>query len=993
MRIKWLLLISILLAGYASHGQLRRVVGQVTDATDGKPLVQLSVLLKGSTVGVVTDADGRYSIEVPGSDAVLQFLYMGMESQEVEVGERTEINISMRPSTEAIEQVVVMGYGSGKKVSSTVGRVSSVAGRAVQAHPTANALDGIAGRVPGLSVLSYTGEPSEAGSIRLHGAGSLGASSAPLIVVDGLPVSTETLLSINPQDFERVDILTDASATSIYGSRAANGVIYVTTKQGHEGEKASVMARYSFGLSNLASTRYYDQMQTTTEAFAMFEELGTVAPAVLENLRAKYGHNNYQWYKYYYQQNAPVHTADISLTGGTKASRYYLSAGYFYSKGLRPLSGYQRYNLRANYSSRVSRYVRTGLNLGLTYDAAQVNPDDPFFSASGPAMLYPSWRTPYDENGKEYPKQIPDTEIINPRHRASHVFNTTHTAGLTSLAFVQVEPVQRLIFRSQGGLQYSSSLHPDKTLPTYVEAAGYGSAGESNATSVLMINSNTLEYKLDLLDDHHLTPLIGQEYTYSFAKGFSALGLGFRDERLMLLGQSVPASRQINSSWNEGYFFSLFGRLEYSYQDRYYLDLSIRDDASSKFTRRYRNAIFYSVGAMWRAKNEAFLHNVEWLDELTLKSSVGTSGNSSIAAYQTHEYVGPSGIYQGRLGLGIVEPGNPDLQWEKQTLFTVGASLGVLRRVKLDISFYRRHTSSMLMRVPRPLTSGFASIQGNTGRLNNTGIDLRLEVTAWQDARGNFVTPYLVFNYNRQEVEKLFDGRKFWRVPGTNTFYAVGKPVEIYYPRFYRVNPDNGKAEWYLANPDDPSVPQMDPNRITDDATLYTSQYQSLGKPRYAPYIGGFGLNLSLWGVYLDADFNFQLGKWMISADKYSTENPLINRGKNQSKKITPDSYWKRPGDRATYPSKNEPLWMGYDSRMLSDASFCRMKNLTVGYQFPKSWMQKTRALESAKIYLAFRNLLTFTKFDGVDPEPDVMLTTDVNPATKQYSIGVEINF
>ncbi|MBB1572668.1 MAG: TonB-dependent receptor plug domain-containing protein, partial [Bacteroidia bacterium] len=257
MRIKWLLLISILLAGYASYGQLRRVMGQVTDATDGKPLVQLSVLLKGAAVGVVTDADGRYSIEVPGPDAVLQFLYMGMESQEVEVGERTEINISMRPSTEAIEQVVVMGYGSGKKVSSTVGRVSSVAARSVQAHPTASALDGIAGRVPGLSVLSYTGEPSEAGSIRLHGAGSLGASSAPLIVVDGLPVSTETLLSINPQDFERVDILTDASATSIYGSRAANGVIYVTTKQGQEGEKASVMARYSFGLSNLASTRYY----------------------------------------------------------------------------------------------------------------------------------------------------------------------------------------------------------------------------------------------------------------------------------------------------------------------------------------------------------------------------------------------------------------------------------------------------------------------------------------------------------------------------------------------------------------------------------------------------------------------------------------------------------------------------------------------------------------------------------------------------------------
>lgn len=221
----------------------------------------------------------------------------------------------------------------------------------------------------------------------------------------------------------------------------------------------------------------------------------------------------------------------------------------------------------------------------------------------------------------------------------------------------------------------------------------------------------------------------------------------------------------------------------------------------------------------------------------------------------------------------------------------------------------------------------------------------------------------------------------------------MGKPVELFYPRFYRVNPDNGNPEWYMANPSNPAEPQADPSRVTDDPTIRDAQAQSLGKPRYAPYQGSFGVSANLWGAYLQADFIFQLDKWMMSNDKYYFENPLLFQERNQSRRITRDSFWKKPGDRATYPGLHVKEWMSLDSRTLQNASFLRLKNLTVGYQFPKSWLERTKILTGAKLYLSFRNILTVTKFDGVDPEPNLHLTLGANPNTKQYSVGVELQF
>lgn len=335
-----------------SHAQVRTVTGRVVDAESGQGLPQLSVKVKGQNRGTITDLEGHYSLEVSGLEVVLEFIYVGMATQEE-----------------------VVGYGSGKKIASTVGRVSSMGAQKLEAKPVANAMDALAGQVPGLSVLTSSGEPSSRAVVQLHGSGSLGAVSEPLYVLDGLPVAASIILAMNPDDFARVDVLSDASATSIYGSRAANGVIYITTKRGQLETKGSVQARYTFGLSNLANTRYFEQIQNTREVFDMFEYLGTHTPAQVADLRAQYGDRPFRWYKYYYRQNAPTHSANVQFTGGGGRTSYFVSGGYFWQQGLRPLSSYTRYSLRANLSSKVLNWLQLGLNCGLGYDDSRRNTD------------------------------------------------------------------------------------------------------------------------------------------------------------------------------------------------------------------------------------------------------------------------------------------------------------------------------------------------------------------------------------------------------------------------------------------------------------------------------------------------------------------------------------------------------------------------------------------------------------------------------------------
>ena len=975
-----------------AYAQQWSVTGVVTAADDGQPLPQLAIQIKGTQRGVVTDLDGKYSITVPSAETVLVFAYTGYETQEIRVGEQTTINVVMQTANEEIDQVVVVGYGTGRKISSTVGKLASVDQKKLQERPTANALDALAGQVAGLSVLTMGGEPSARASLTLHGAGSLKGNTEPLYVVDGIPVNS--IAGLNSNDFERVDVLTDASATSIYGSRAANGVVYITTKQGRSTEESgNVNLRASYGVSMLASDKFYEDHLSTPEYYNFQKEIGRLTDAQVQSLRNTYGDNTFEWWKYVYNQYTPTHTADISFQGMSGATSYYVSGGYYYSQGLRQGSSYNRYNARINVNTKMKSWLRMGANTGLNYAETHTNQDGRTSDVGLVSSVRP-YLSPYDANGNEIEGQkIPGTNMYSRSYIDKMRINWYTSPSLTASGYVSIEPLQGLTVKTQAGVEANAYHFYSRLLPSFAgDGAGRGS--ETERASTLSTITTTAEYRMTWREKHHITPLLGHEYIYGYTKTLFVSGTRMSDDRLLLLDNAKTFRG--SSSWYENWYNSFFGRLEYDYDSRYFVDASLRNDASSRFGRDNRNAIFWSVGGMWKAKHERVLQTVRWLDRLDVKFSIGTSGNSSYPDLDWKEnYLHQSLVqtftpYKGNQTFTIGTAGNPDLTWEKQLKMTAGVAFGIFDFLRGDISFYRRLTSSMYLDKPVPYTTGFRELFSNVGTLSNTGIDIRLDAVVWHDAKGNNITPYITFNYNRQRIEELFGGRNYWVIPGSGVAYAKGHPVEFCFPRFYRVNPDDGKPQWYLPDKNDLSATQTNPNQVTSD--FKSSLEQLTGKPVNAPMKGGFGFNADLMGFYVQCDFNFELGKWMFNNDRMWLTDPIAHELQNLSREVLTKKYWKQPGDIADFPS-TQYSWTQADDRFLEDASFLRWKNLTIGYVFPKEWMARTRFFSSGKLYVTGRNLLTFTSFRGPDPELPINTSLGANPSTRQFAVGVELKF
>ncbi len=995
---RFIFLLSVLVFSYChTYGQQHKIEGIVTAAEDGLPLVQLTVQIKGTRTGTVTDAKGYYTLAVPSPDAVLVFSYTGYETQEVSVGDKQTINVVMETRREEIDQVVVVGYGSGRKTSSSVGQFTSVASKDLRLRPTSNTMEALAGKIPGLSVLTNGGEPSAVATLKLHGSGSLRGSTMPLYIVDGIPVGN--ISGLNPSDFERVDVLTDASATSIYGARAANGVISITTKQGRSATKGVITVHYAQGFSNIASTDFYEDILSTPEYYKFYKDLANGNPYIIkeyEDYEKTYGNKTFKWYKYIYNQNAPMRQADVSISGGTGSTSYFISGGYQYQMGLRFNSDNTRYTLRTNISSRVTPWLRVGTNTTLLYVFRHVNSSSPT-GAVGLVSHTRPYLTPYDENGNEIQGLIPGANQMSRKYVESVYRQWGANPRLVTSNFISIEPIKNLIWKTQAGLEASYGHSYMRVLPSYPikEAAGQGT--EKMNFRALGTVTNTIEYRFTLRERHHFTPLLGHEYIYGYFKNLSGSVKGLQDDRLLLLSAGTT-DIEVGSSLYEYYYNSFFGRMEYDFDSRYFVELSLRNDASSRFSKKARNAVFWAFGLMWKAKNEPFLRNIRWVDHLDVKFSLGTSGNSELsgmdpisANYLYRASIGKTGSYLGKTAYDFSNPGNPDLTWERQKKYTLGINFGAWDRVNTQIAFYRRETSSMLLDVPIPYSIGFASLYKNVGSISNTGVDVRLDVAAWKDQKGNHVRRYMVFNYNRERIDELFDGKKYWVVGGSGVAYAVGHPVELFFPHFKGINSDTGEPEWYLPDENNPTVTQRDPNKVT--STYDPKLAQSLGKPQDAPIKGGFGLNASFLGFYLQADFNFELDKYMLNNDRFYLENPILFSGNNQSRAVIKKKRWKAPGDIADYPKSGITNWTQIDDRLLEDASFLRMKTLTFGYIVPKPWISKTRFFSSAKVYMTLRNYLTFTRFTGPDPELPLSVSLGANPNTKQMVFGIELLF
>lgn len=979
-----LMMMLLVCMGLSALAQTREITGTVTSSEDGLTIPGVQILVVGTTIGTSTDAEGKYSIVVPANAKSLRFVYIGMKTVEVPIEDKSIIDVVMEEDVLRLDEVVVVGYGTAKQVGTVVGSLTKVNEETIKDKPSPNVFDALQGKVAGVQTFSSSGEPTEISSVRLHGVGSLGASSTPLYVIDGTPISEASMLALNSNDFADVTILKDASATSIYGSRAANGVVYITTKSGKRRQDARITVNTQYGVSNIANPDFYQNFMNTAELTGLWLETGFRTQAQVDALLDAFP-NDTEWYKYYYKSNAPTMQTNVSITGGNERTSYYVSGGYFNQEGLATRSKYERYSMRANVNSKVKDWLSFGVNLAGSSDDRQANPFGRNSTNRGLAMLAQPFYSPYDENGDRYDGVIPGWGRYDPYYLEEKQPANNERVQFNGSGFIQLNPMPGLVIRTQAGIDAFDNRYHQKRYPSFIGSLNDGEVIESYTQEVTKTITNTIEYKLNIQNKHAFTFLLGQEGIDNDRDFFRAESSGQTDDRLVLL-TAGPNNRDVDNAMTEYAYLSYFGRLDYNYAKKYFFDFSLRQDASSRFGTNNREAMFYAVGAMWDAKREQFLENLTWLSSFNLKASIGTSGNSAIGNYSHLALVGTS-QFDGNTGWGISSPGNPDLSWEEQTKATVGTRFSLLdEKYRFNVEYYHRTTRNQLINVPYPFTSGFNTVLTNVGAIRNTGIDFEFnfDVIRRKDLA---VTPYVNFNFNKNEITELFQGKDHWIIPNTGVCWAVGKPVSFFWPMFAGIDPADGAPQWYVPGEDITETSKETTTKTFNSTALE----QSTGVPRYTPMAGGFGLNASYKGFSMQMDFTYAINKYMINNDRYFYENANQFTGFNMSKDVL--DYWKQPGDEATFPGWNVARFMEFDDRLIEDASFMRLKNLSLSYTLPKNVLSRTGFISSARIFVTGRNLLTWTKFKGPDPEVDSNLTLGANPNTKQYTFGVEVSF
>ena len=988
MNKKLVLLGAGLLMTAATASAQKLVSGRVTD-THGEPVMGATVRVPGTKVITTTDANGNFKLKgVPATAKKISVSYIGMQPTTVSVAGNVQVVLKDNELGEA----VVIGYGTAQKVGTVVGSVKKVGGEKVENNPTANVADALQGKVAGLQVLNNSGDAGDinSASIKLRGTGSFTASNTPLIVIDGSPAGAGMLSMLNDKDIESVTTLKDASATSIYGSRAANGVIFITTKKGRTEEKAQITISQSVGWSQLANA--INNQMNSSELLQFQLENGIITPDQYQTYKLHGANTN--WQKYYFDNAAPMYNTDFSLRGGSGNTTYFVSASYKNQNSMTKVGHLKRYTLRSNLDTKPKQWLNFGLKQSVAYTDRIYNPDvsrDELAmntaNAVCAAYLYPSYWDPYTEEAKKT-HYITFANAVDPMWQRQMMPATINDIIYNGVAYAQIQPVKGLTIKSQLGLYASDSRIFEAHDPSIPALNGVGSASASSSRSSMWTITNTVEYKFNIGEKHAITLLAGQEGIKGSSKGFSASATGITDSRLLnFAGATTPNMPGYSSSKYE--YLSFFGRADYALMNRYFFNFTVRNDKSSRFGADNRAANFLSGGVMWRLSDETFMAATKsWLTDLQIKYSVGSTGNSEIGNYRSLGLTTTT-QYNGDAGLIIQQPSNKELGWEKQIQSNVGLTARLFDRVNIDVNYYNRKTKNMLMSTPLAYTTGFSSMMLNVGQLTNNGVEVEVSYDAFR-SRDAFVNVYANFAYNANKIDKLFNGQQSWDRPSYYLSYVVGKSINYYMAEFAGVDKNDGLAMWYTKgnHGNGKTVHEFNPETMTK--TYSDELLQDVGKSYYPNMNGGFGFTASWKGLSLNADFAFVLNKYMMNMDyQFSTNTDNAKNGFNQSRDML--KMWKKPGDITDIPglaSKNV-----LDTRVLQNASFLRLKNLTLSYSLPQQWMQATRFFDSVRIYATARNLFTATKYKGGDPELDSNLALGFYPSTRQYMLGVEVSF
>jgi len=970
------------------------ITGLVTGSDDGAPLPGVSIVVQGTTIGTATNFDGEYELDIPEDAQVLVFSYVGMQSQEVAIDARTNIDVILNPDFFNLDEIIVVAYGQQVREAKTgaVGTISSDQLRDIPETSIDRMLDG---KVPGVVVSATSGAPGAANQIRIRGTSSIFAGAEPLYVIDGMVAMDgnqeyntygggNALASLNPNDIKSITILKDAAAASIYGSRAANGVVLITTKSGQSG-KGKVTLRTSYGFETLANDNDFGPME--------FEDwIDYKRDAVTNAGRNPDDPSNsrYYWPESYktdstrwdwpgaLRQKGQIYNVELAIEGGNERTTHYFSGGYQKHEGSFVGIVYEKFHARLNLDHQVNDWLKAGIRINTALTDHKDRPLQAMYFVNplfGGDLISPIDAI-YQDDGS-FNLYIPSWGNTNPLASATYEDLWSKQNRFNGNAYLEIQLMEGLKLKTTNNYEYTGGEERTWWDPRS-EGTTLGNLWSHRTLRNQVATSNVLTFNR-AFGDHTVQVIAGQEalrYTYNRLTVNSVDADG-----------DIPFPTTSPAASDDGDYFetaytlaSYFGLASYSYANRYYFQGSLRTDGSSRFGADTRWGTFWSAGLSWNLHNEAFLENLSMINQLKVRGSYGLSGNYRIDDYDQYGLYG-SNEYNATAGLAPTQPANPDLGWETNAETNIGMDFTLFERVSGTLEGYNRITSDMLLDYPLSRTSGFASIRQNIGELQNRGIEFMID---GQIVRSRDLTWNVGFNvaHNRSEILDLGKDEQFINPGNSRIQHKVGESLYSFYLYEYAgVNPANGEALW-----------------INEDGDL-TNKYSEanrviLGSPEPI-LVGGFNTNVSYMGVALDVNLAFKWGnEVLVEEHRYSNSDGNFWL-KNQTNNSVP--YWKQPGDIVPNPKpvadNSSNSYYYRSSRHMYDGSYLRIKNISLSYSLPQSIVERMY-LGSLRIYASASNMYTFHGVEYYDPERGVEGGGfGIYPQTKKYSFGLEVTF
>lgn len=980
------------------------ISGKITDE-NGDPLPGATIQEKGTTNGTITDIYGMYSMNV-SEEAILVVSFVGYEAKEIPVNGRSVLDINLAPDLKALDEIVVVGYGTVKK-SDLTGAVSSVKGTELTAYPAIDALQALQGRAAGVNITANNGAPGSALKIRIRGGTSINASSDPIFVVDGFVGGAMP----PPEDIESIEVLKDASATAIYGSRGANGVIMVTTKQGKSGK---TKIEFNTSISAQNEINRLDLL----DADQFIDYISEARPSFVP------GTANTDWQDLIFRRGS-IQNYQLSLSGGNDNVSYYLSGAYFDQKGVIINSDYDRFSITSNINVKASERFNFGLNVFAQRSGSNGVRTQEGSGGLTPGVVASAFKFEpdqgiYDANGLYTRARLNDPHD-NPFAVATELEDQSSSDRFQGNVYGEYSIFNDLKFKMTFGATTNNRRVGQYSPMVLSEGRNVGgNATVDGYKSTLLLNENYLAYSKTIADQHNLTAMAGYSFQISSSESWGGRGQGFLSDAFSFWGLGSSSVWQApNSNLTEWQIASYYGRLNYSFDDRYSLTLNARYDGSSNFSRNNKWAFFPSGAFAWNMKNESFMDGVDPISFWKWRVSYGLTGNQAIGPYQTlARFSTVFSVIDGQT-VNAVRPttvANNDLTWETTAQLNIGTDIGLLNdRINLTAEYYRMVTSDLLFNVQLPQYSGYTSQLKNVGEVENKGVELTLSS---RNLDGQFKWNMDVnFSANRNKVLSLPEGNDIQYGSGPGHMVGLGNtqilregyPVGSFWGWVYDGVYQEGDT--FIPGGGFEQVAGGEKFRDIDgrdgegnltgqpDGLLNSSDQTIVGNPN-PDFIWGWNNVFEFKNFDLNIFFQGSQGNDILS---YTLMELNLLNSINNATTVALDR-WTPENTNTDVPMATTGRTRRVSTRWIYDGSFVRLKNLALGYNLPSSFTDKMK-ISKFRVYVSAQNILTFTKYEGYDPEVNYRSNsgTDGNrnqgldygsyPNAKSYTVGLNIGF